>query len=542
MSPRIQVLSPDIANRIAAGEVVERPASIVKELIENAIDAEAEEIRIEVEGGGLVSIRITDDGTGMAPEDATRCIERHATSKIRTAEDLAAIRTLGFRGEALPSIAAVARVAITTKARDSVGAGIRLRIEGGAVAAEETVGCASGTEIHVTDLFFNTPARKKFLKGERTEFGHLHETVIRFALAYPHIRFRLRHNGRSVLAAHDVAEPRHRLAELFGAGILEQILPIAVSEGPVRLQGFVGCPAFAQTSAQKVFCFVNGRPVRDRVVLHAIHEGYRTYLPGGAHPFVVLHLAMHPDIVDVNVHPAKAEVRFANPGAVHRLIATAIRKCLAVPTGLAGSSTYPRLQSPTFGMALVHDSAPQKESDSFGWSYPQAWGMDHTFRHSRAAVFRPLGQLAGTYLLYEGPEGCLVLIDQHAAHERIGFERLRAQYRAAGIAKQTLLLPVIVDLGPTQVAAIAEHQAILAAIGIDAEPFGGGSVAVTALPVLLAGSDVPTLVKTLASELVEYGRTTAMDAATLHLLATMACHRQVRAGDPLSEEELTALV
>ncbi|MBI2345403.1 MAG: DNA mismatch repair endonuclease MutL [Deltaproteobacteria bacterium] len=532
----IAVLPPAIANLIAAGEVIERPSSVVKELVENAIDAEASEIWIEAEGGGLSRLCVRDDGIGMAAADAPIALKRHATSKVRSADDLASIRTLGFRGEALPSIAAIARLTLTTKARGSgVAPAVCVQTAAGAAPDCREVGAPEGTTVDVRDLFFNTPARRKFCKSERTEFAHIVEVITRFALAYPTTRFRLTHDGRSVLAAHAVTDHAARVAELFGADTAAAMCVVAEGDGPIHLAGFCGRPSLARRDTQRLYCFVNGRQVRDRTLFHAVGEGYRTYLPKGEYPFTVLFLALDPALVDVNVHPAKAEVRFADPGAVHSFVSRAVRKVLA-----DGSSPTMGQIKTSFRGSPVTGLEPREGAPL--WDHPSGGFDTGSATLLPDAPFRPLGQLAATYLLYEGPDGLLLLIDQHAAHERIGYERLRTELDRGGIVRQYMLTPATVELTALQAAAMADAQPVLQAGGLDVEPFGGNTVAVTAIPACLNDVAINELITAVADECATIGRSTAVTERIDHLLATVACHRQVRAGDRLKPAELAALV
>ncbi|MBI2343597.1 MAG: DNA mismatch repair endonuclease MutL [Deltaproteobacteria bacterium] len=556
---RIQILSPEIANLIAAGEVVERPASVVKELVENALDAEAHDILVELEEGGKGRIVVRDDGVGMTREEVLLSLERHATSKVRYREDLERIATFGFRGEALPSIAVAGHFSLTSRARHGADAAVRVSISPpGTPTVVTEVGAPAGTCVEVRQLFADLPARRKFLKATRTELAHIHETLTRLALGAPERRFRLVHGGRTLMACHATTGLSERIAELFGATQRDQLLPLE-TEGPVRLRGYCGHPSLARSSGQHGYLFVNGRAVRDRLLQHAINEGYRTYLPRGAQPFVILFLALAADEVDVNVHPTKSEVRFLHAGAIHDLVRTAIQKALGTgntlrhaitpePRDFSLSREIPLAQEsqgggdPLGGPLALRESVvlPLPVSDA-GWQQHllPAMGPDDA---PHPAGLRPIGQLAATYLLCATEEGGLLVIDQHAADERIGFETLKAAYAVQNIATQYLLDPVIVDLSPLDVAAIVEHQEILARVGVQVEPFGEGSVVVKALPALLAQADGRRLLSAIAAQLREWGRSNAVEGEVDHLFATMACHRQIRAGEHLRPAQIAGLV
>lgn len=537
---KIHVLPPAVANVIAAGEVVERPASVVKELVENAIDAGATEIVIRLDNAGKSRMTVSDNGCGMNPEDAVLALQRHATSKLRVAEDLHRVRTLGFRGEALPSIAAVSAFRLTTRTADA-SCGTEVRVDTGQRVSVREIGAPVGTTVEVRELFATIPARRKFLKGERTELAHIQDFVTRLALAVPQIRFRLEHGGRVLLACHTTADLLQRLQELFGAEMCTQIIPLR-EEGAMSLCGYCGSPRLARPGASQLYTVVNGRPIRDRVIQHAIIEGYRTFIPHGEQPFAVLLLTVPPDEVDVNVHPAKAEVRFVQSGAVHHYISTAVRKCLEGSRAIEATRTPPQYDR-AVAVADHHAQrvSPLQVSEALAFYQPRSPVPDAAA--AAPAPFKPLGQIAATYLLYEAPGGGLLIVDQHAAHERIGYEALKATLQAGTIERQVLLTPCVVELGPTECAALETCAADLATVGFEIEPFGERSVAVISIPTLLGATvDVPTLLREIAAEVHDHGRSTAVEARLDHLLATMACHAQIRAGDRLVAPELAALV
>ena len=553
----IRVLPVEVANLIAAGEVVERPASVVKELVENALDAEARSITVDLQDGGVTRIQVSDDGCGMGLEDLAACILPHATSKIASADDLAQIATLGFRGEALPSIAAVSRLLITSKTRAQTSAAC-ICVDAGKIGAVEPCSAPDGSLMLVENLFANTPARQKFLKTERTEYGHIYDLILRMALANPDVRFVLRHQGKETLRTTTTGDLRGRIAELLSVRVAEQLIPFSEDSGGVQISGFAGRPALAKTGTPQTYLSVNGRVVRDRLLMHAVSEAFRTHVPRDEYPFCVVALAMPSELVDVNVHPAKAEVRFAQPQAMHQLVVHTVR------AALQSSNTQPMTIISDFANAspVVRGDAgqvlalPGREANSqeFAESYQRGASVigpttgvelrsfsPELFSETDTPRLRPLGQLARTYLLYEAPDGDLLVIDQHAAHERLGYLQLKARFEAGGIAVQQLLIPAVVELSPRAHAAVVEHAAALAQCGLEVENFGGASVVVKTVPALLAATDPVRLIQGCAEDLAESGSSARVQAEIDHVLMTMACHRQVRAGDYLAPEELSVL-
>jgi DNA mismatch repair protein MutL len=561
MTPRIRILPEQLANQIAAGEVVERPASVVKELLENAIDAGATELLVEVEQGGKRLIRVTDNGCGMGKDDLFLALERHATSKITTAAELFALQTLGFRGEALPSIAAVSRLRLTSRPLDQE-LGWQLYAEGGTVRQVEALGTAAGTVVEVRDLFFNTPGRRKFLRSDDTEFGHLADVVMRLALARPDIQVRLTHNGRMHLEAYRHQHLEARAAAVLGRSLTADLLPIeAESATGELLTGLLGVPAVNRSTSGHLYTYVNGRFVRDRVVQHAILEGYRTLLEKRRFPVAILFLDLPPALVDVNVHPTKHEVRFREQHQVHDFVVAAVRSRLAdSPLPLAVSAANvasPPSQTPGEELpATASRNGVQEALAAYGERLPNAAGSAWRGGGKGAALtwpavagpapllpadWRLIGQYLNSYLLCQAGDD-LVLVDQHAAHERIGFEQLRRQLRTAGIEKQCLLLPVVIDCDHRQLAVIKEHLADYARLGFELEPFGGRSFTVLTQPQLLAGADPERLILDLAEELVQIGRGSSLDAALDQVLMRLACHAMVRANQALARPEMEALL
>jgi DNA mismatch repair protein MutL len=568
--PRIQLLSPGLVNQIAAGEVVERPASVVKELVENALDAGAGAIQVDVDEGGLALVRVADDGCGMGPDDALLALERHATSKLRDAEGLHAILTMGFRGEALPAIASVARLRLDTCDADG-GPGTRLVVEGGAVVERGAIGRARGTTIEVRDLFFNTPARRKFMKSPAAEAGHATEAVIRLALARRDVGFTLRSGGRVVLASPAGATLADRALAALGREAASRLVAVDGVRGDLRVTGGVTAPDHSEATSRAAYLFVNGRFVRDRSVAHAVLRAYAGVLPPGRHPASILFVEMPPGRVDVNVHPQKLEVRFQDAreviDAVHHAVAAALRSAPwlkhgggqpppaaeeaggAPPTPHAAEATAAFLAGLRAGLParapepitapLPFGGAPPPAPFSPAPAGPAGPGAPAP---GYFGALRYIGQHARTYLLCEAPGGALVVVDQHASHERLLFHRLGVAWRERALAVQPLLVPEIVALPPGPARALEGAAPELAALGLEVEPFGGESFAVKALPAALAGVDLAALLRDLGQQIEQAERGTALDAAVHDLLATMACHAAIRANQEIGPEEARALL
>jgi DNA mismatch repair protein MutL len=562
IGPRIQRLPDALVDQIAAGEVVERPASVVKELVENALDAGARRLRIEVRAGGAALVAVSDDGRGMDAADARLALERHATSKIASADDLVRIATFGFRGEALPAIASVSRLRLRTRPRGA-DAGTEIEVEGSKVVGERTAGGPEGTRIEVAELFYIVPARRKFLTTASTEWSHIAEWLARAALALPAVHFDVQRDDRPAIHWPAVTDPLDRIAAVLSERDAEGLVPVTGDEGALRLAGFASRPDAHRPTAAGLHLFVQRRPVRDRLLRHALLDAYRDVLPRGRYPSAVLFLDLPPDAVDVNVHPAKWEVRFADPGAVHRLVARAVREALgarrwlALPAAPDRSPIDPR--SPAAGSDFVRERTPATSdwvfaglggegAPSVGRAAGQGTGDDISPPHAQPAPhrlllaeLRPLGQLLATYLLLEAPDG-LVLVDQHAAHERVLYERLRTSWRTGAVARQGLLLPATVELAPDQAARLVEAGPELERLGFEVEAFGADVVAVRSIPAELAGQDPAALLANVADQLgPEGGSLRAPDAAD-RLFASLACHSARRAGERLDPREQQALL
>jgi len=551
---RVHVLPPELADQIAAGEVVERPASVVKELVENAIDAGARRIDVEIDGGGRRLIRVVDDGSGMTPDDARLALRRHATSKISSAEDLWGLQTFGFRGEALPSIAAVSRLTMSTRPRDAA-AGLRLTVEAGLETEAREIGMPPGTQVEVRDLFFNTPARAKFLKIDATETGNVSEAVLRLALAHPEAHFRLRQSGRDL--ALDL--PPHRdLGERVRAGLARRgaaVLHEAIGEeGGNRVRAYLAGPEQAGATTRSTYLYVGGRFVRDRSLLHALAQGYGPLLDKGYYPMAALFLDLPGADLDVNVHPQKLEVRFARAQEVYAAVRHVVGAAIArAPWLAAGEGQRPiraftqppadwRPQSraavgPLALRAREPEMAYEPRADALA-ALPTPAAAPALAGAPFFAALSYIGQLHRTYLVCEG-DGDLVLIDQHAAHERIAYGRLRAAHGRRELRRQRLLFPTPVDLDEAA-AAVAERPGVLEALGFEVERIGPARIAVHAVPEILKDADPKPLLADVLGDLAE-DQHPEMEAVD-HVLATMACHSVVRAGDVLGRPEALALL
>ncbi len=546
--PRISVLEPVVANQIAAGEVVERPASVVKELVENALDAGATRIEVSVEDGGKRLIRVRDNGHGMGQEDAILCLQRHATSKIRHAEDLHNLRSLGFRGEALPSIASVSQFRLLTRPPES-DAGVEVVVEGGAVTEFNSVGCPVGTDLSVRNLFFNVPARLKFLKTASTELEHILGHLTAFALLHHEVSFRFEHNGRQVLSSPASADLLGSIATVLGAEVARAMLPVDLDAGTIRIRGYVGKPQLARANRTHQWTFVNGRPIRNRTLTHALYDGYHTLLMVGRHPVAVLVIEMDPGAVDVNVHPAKSEVRFSREWEVHNLLRRAVREALEGADLLAGDEASARGGPPAapvlpaqlpLGEPLPNATPGTVQATLFE-PLDDATEATEVAGERLPARIRPLGQVANTYLVCDTDEGLLV-IDQHALHERVLYEQLAAAESERGAARQLLAVPVSLQLSPREAQAVAGNLASLAELGFELEPFGGDSFLIRAVPAVLAHRDHDRVLRDVIDDLVASGHTRSYHQHRDFVLRTMACKAAVKAGDALAPEEITELL
>jgi DNA mismatch repair protein MutL len=551
---KIQILSDEMASRIAAGEVVERPASVVKELIENSLDAGASEIFVALEKSGVASIRVTDNGEGMSPDDLYLAVERHATSKLKEDDDLFRIATMGFRGEALPSIGSIAKVELVTRmAQAETGHG--LRVVGGKKEVVHAAPAAKGTTIEIRDIFFNTPARKKFLKSPATELSHICDVVNRMALANWQVHFRLQHDGRNVADYVAVKDAKDRLQQVLGRDIAQGLKPFSWRRDDLGVSGYLSAAPVSFPNTRYLYTFVNRRYVRDKVMTHAVLQGYDTLLMKGQYPAVVLFLEIPFADVDVNVHPAKYEVRFRRQSEVHEAVSQAVRQALKIEArepsshnpytqpirfGRVGEAPLPYFQPPAHPSAAATSWAPNAAVVS-GQALAEPIRSQEYYQQGFFASLNVLGQILGCYLVCASSHG-LTLIDQHAAHERIAFEKLRYQLACGKIEKQVLLVPQSVELSPGEMLLLEQKLSVLENYGFELEPFGPKSYAIITAPALLPEGDHTRVVKQMVAELAEVDATDRLRQHLEDRLATMACHSVIRANRQLEMSEMRALL
>lgn len=523
-----------LVSQIAAGEVVERPASVLKELLENSVDAGARTINVTLDEGGVRRVQVEDDGDGIAREELPLALARHATSKIAQLSDLEAVSTMGFRGEALASIAAVSRLGITTR-RNGAPHGASIRAEGGAAGEVEPAARAPGTTVSVADLYFNTPARRKFLKSEPTEYGHCDEVLRRIALSRPEVAFSLRHNGR--VSRHLRSETlRERAASLLGRELAGACVPLEAGAGGMRLRGLAGTPQAAPARADCQYFFVNGRYVRDRVLAHAVREAYAELLHGERQAAYLLFLDLDPRAVDVNVHPAKIEVRFRDSRAVHQFVRHALERALA-PSAAEAPIAYATVSPHTGIQAALALAQPAAAYQAFMASA----AVPLPAAEQSPPLGFALGQLHGIYILAQNEAG-LVLVDMHAAHERIVMERLKRALDMGELARQRLLVPAVFSAEALDVATAEENRELLERVGLEIVVSGPNELTVRSAPVLLASGDVVGLARSLLKEIRDYGASQMLAGRQNELLATMACHAAVRAHRALTTIEMNALL
>jgi DNA mismatch repair protein MutL len=562
----IKTLPAQLINQIAAGEVVERPASVVKELLENSLDAGAGRIEVEIEQGGVKLIRVRDDGQGIPQQELALALSRHATSKVGSLDDLESIRSMGFRGEALPSISSVARLSLISRTAEQE-AGYEISGDGGAeLEPPRPAAHPVGTSVKVRDLFYNTPARRKFLRTDKTEFKHIETLVSRLALSRFDVGFALSHNRRALFSlpsCRDRIDRERRLAELLGSAFVEHALYIEHALSGYRLHGWIARPAFSRSQADMQYFYVNQRMVRDKLVTHAVRQAFQDVLYHGRHPAYVLYLELDPRAVDVNVHPAKQEVRFRDGRSVHEFLFRALHHALA--------QTRPQTETDSDGATAMPEpqdlpearASQQTESESAPVSHPQQvmdwrvaerpFAYQASFRAQQPPVTQPsseaehyplgfaLAQLQGVYVLAQNRQG-LVLVDMHAAHERITYERFKETYHGAGIIGQPLLVPVTVAVNSREADLAETYSELLAQLGIEVSRLGRDSLAVRGIPALLQGGDAERLLRDLLSDLTEFGDSNRIRSEIDRVLATMACHGSVRANRKLTLEEMDALL
>jgi len=578
---RIRLLSDALVDQIAAGEVVERPASVVKELVENSLDADARRIRVEVRDGGAALIAVTDDGLGMTRAELPMALQRHATSKLSSAADLMQIASFGFRGEALPAIASVSRFRIFSRPRGAEH-GYEIQSEAGEILSERVAGGPEGTRIEVADLFGSVPARRKFLKRPGTEWGHVADWLSRLALVRPEIHIEAQRDDRKATIWPACTDQRDRIAMILSDDDAAALIEVDHEEPGCRIHAFVSTPERTRPSGNGLYLFVNGRPVRDRLLRHALIESYRDLLPRGRFPIGVLFAEVDPETLDVNVHPAKWEVRFTDPQSIHRTIRHAVRDAMTSRSWLGGirapgeaASTSPLVGMRPGGRGALGQGmrgprmSPSDQNGTDDWIFargadgdsrveedehtrwPSASGSSEQAAPQPVASFASLqilGQLRASYILAESDDG-LMVIDQHAAHERILYEGLRKSWLEAGVIRQGLLAPVTVELSPAALAALVEAPELVERLGFEVEAFGEGAVLVRAIPAEIAGQDVGELITELAAALEEVERGEDSDVSAIRwlpsldrLFATMACHSARRFGDRLPAEEQHAIL
>ncbi len=567
-STKIHILPGDVVSRIAAGEVIERPAAVVKELLDNSLDAGALHITVDVKDGGLALIRVADDGEGISRADLPLAFERHATSKLRSDRDLASVTTMGFRGEALPSIASVSHVLVTTATRqDTVGSQFTLVAGAGSEIVDAPP--VPGTRIDVSNLFFNQPARKKFLKSTTTEFSHISHVVQLAGLAWPSVHFCLTHNGHEVLNYPAVTADRDRILQVFRQAFLDRTIEVRGRTGGLSIRGVMVDPIHARSSKMPQELFVNRRPVRNATVFHAVMEGYGSFLPKGSHPTFVLFLDIEPDRLDVNVHPTKKEVRFAETEVLHQLVRQSVRHALSgseqkilssfTPSGLSQTAPgySPTAERKTSSFLDSHPaasiSAPRQDSRIIGRDMGSlsgiAEGSQLAFAHEAAAAYRlaekpdimPFGQILRTYLVAQVGEE-LQVIDQHTAHERVLFQRLWRGWQSRDIPSQPLLIPEPVELSAAQSTLLLKRLDDLEKLGLLIEPFGASAVAIRGVPVGLGKVDAAVLVQDLLDDVTEWDSASSLDLRVQPILASLACHGAVRAGRALALPEIQQLI
>ncbi len=566
----IRLLPDQLISQIAAGEVVERPASALKELLENSLDAGSSDIQVSLIQGGVKQLKVTDNGGGILQDDLAMALTRHATSKIATLEDLEAVASLGFRGEALASIASVSRTQISSRTLETKYAW-RIASEGSEITPLEPIGLDVGTIVEVNDLYFNTPARRKFLKTEATEFGHCEEAFNRIALSRPDVAFMLQHNGRA-LSRYAASEPAKRFSEVLGAEFAAESIGIDEQAAGLRLWGMAAKPTFNRNSRDTQYVYVNGRFVRDKLIAHAIRQAYQDVLHHDRHPAFVLFLECDPNLVDVNVHPSKTEVRFRDGQAIHRFIFHSLHKNLATPTGLSNAATASQAAHNPFASQYVAPNYPQYQTQiNLSASQPSAFyetlfgsnsQTDRQFAspvcyadefdgNSQATPVEdfPLGfavaQIHGVYVLAQNKLG-LVVIDMHAAHERIMYEQLKNALDSKAVPMQPLLIPVSFNADRLEVATVNEELATsadnLRQLGFDIAVLSPNTLAVRAVPTMLQNADAVQLARDVLKDLREYGASRALTERRNELLGTMACHAAVRANRILSITEMNALL
>jgi DNA mismatch repair protein MutL len=559
-----------MANKIAAGEVVERPASVVKELLENSIDAGATRIIIDIETAGKDLIRVSDNGMGMSAEDVKLAFHRHATSKIRRPDDLAAIQSLGFRGEALPSIASIARVRLFSS-NDESRPGTEISIEGGEVGFVKETACPRGTTLEVRQLFYNTPARKKFLKGDSTEFSHITQMVTQQALSHPGIHMTLNHNGRQIINALPTEHAIYRIAELFGAELARELVEVKAQAGDYLMRGYISSPVYTRSNRSAQYFFVNRRLIRDKVILHATQLGYSRLLPRNEHPVIFLYLSMDPHLLDVNVHPAKAEVRFAHQQEVHHFVSEGIKKAL---TGNERPGEVPEKKDEPARIPSLSGPTVANKSENFEVSPPPTYSREQHGEFSRGieslykgaapspekpgqhgifdrkptplssfiySEFEPLGQLNNSFIVLQGKRGVLI-VDQHIAHERILYERFSSAAKDKKIEVQQLMFPQAVEFSASEAQLVTAHLEMLNGLGMELEPFGSNGFLLRAVPAILKGDDHERLLRDIVESLSRQEKVYTLEEKYDEMVTMMSCRNAIKINQPLNMDQIKKLL
>jgi len=549
MSKKIEILPEAVSQIIAAGEVVERPASVVKELMENAIDAGSSEITLELKSGGLQLIRVIDNGEGMDQEDVPVAFQRYATSKIKNAEDLYAIHTLGFRGEALPSISQVSKMTLQTRTSHSLH-GTKVICEGGKIKSISEIGCPVGTEVEVKHLFYNIPVKRKFLKTIRSELRYALNHFLRLSLSHPTISFKFIHDGRTLQEHLKTASPLVRIETILGKEVYRHLQPIEFKEGEVQISGYASLPSFSKRNAEGIYFYVNQRFVKDRMVYKAILDAYRHILPSHQFPVVILFITIPPSAVDVNVHPTKSEVKFKDPERVFQAVFTATRMALEVDASPPEKMVLEGKRREWDFQNRVLPSLFVKDNDGFSYSVTGEKeegiltfqdGGEHEWKNDGEHPYAILGQIQGTYILCQG-EGNLVFIDQHAAHERILFEKFKKEYENRSTLSEKLLLPILMELSVEESYILESAEEVLKAIGFEIESVGEKLFAIRSIPSFLDQKDPKEMVRRILDEL-SFLEKRGRGEETIHaLLVTLACHSAIKGNFLLRKEEMDKLV
>jgi DNA mismatch repair protein MutL len=545
LGTKIKILPEDIANKIAAGEVVQRPASVVKELIENSLDAKSTKIVVEVSDGGKSLIRVSDNGEGMSKEDALLAFERFATSKISTAKDLDAINSFGFRGEALPSIAAVSYLKLITRPKESIY-GTLVKIDGGKIKDVSETGAAIGTVVEVQNLFFNTPARRKFLKSNITEAAHISNVVYQYAISQPKVAFKLTHNNQEIINVSATSDPKERICYFLGKEIIEDIIPIEFKSNLIDVNGFLAKPIHTRPDRDSQYIFVNHRYVINKTITHAIYDGYHTLLPKDRHPIVIIFIKIDPRKVDVNVHPTKREIRFHAEKQIHDLVVEAIRNTLS-QADLIPKVTIPR-QKPGISAPIKPTPTQQQEISLPTYTPPVTSTTQQPIiplASSSAKLesdIQPIGQVFNSYIIAQNKER-IFIIDQHAAHERILYEKLmKESINELSLPAQILLMPITLETDYKETATLIQNIPTFNSLGFEIEEFGQNSFIIRAIPAVLENKDAKELIFELIYELQSIGKSKTPKEIREKMLISISCHSAIKAGDKLAQAEIESLI